>query len=51
MAKAVKKATPKKAALKKRAANYEPKVITDLSFGELIAMSVEKASKKEETKK
>ena len=49
MAKAVKKkAAPKK----ERAANYEPKVKSDLSFDELIAMSVGKQSteKKEEKK-
>jgi hypothetical protein len=32
----------KKAAPKKRADHYEPKVKTDLSFDELIAMSVNK---------
>lgn len=41
MAKAKKKAAKKKAA-KKRADHYEPKVKTDLSFDELIAMSVGK---------
>lgn len=45
------KAAKKKAASKKRAANYEPKVKTDLSFDELIAMSVGKQEKKEPSKK
>jgi hypothetical protein len=44
------KAAKKKAAPKKRAANYEPKVKTDLSFDELIAMSVNKAPEKKEKK-
>jgi hypothetical protein len=38
MAKAKKKAPPKK----ERAENYEPKLKTDLSFDQLIAMSVKK---------
>jgi hypothetical protein len=45
MAKAKKKAAPKKAA-KKRAEQYEPKLKTDLSFDELIAMSVNKEAPK-----
>lgn len=44
------KAAKKKAAPKKRAANYEPKVKTDLSFDELIAMSVNKPQEKKEKK-
>lgn len=43
------KAAKKKAPTKKRATTYEPKVKTDLSFDELIAMSVGKASEKKET--
>jgi hypothetical protein len=42
------KAAKKKAAPKKRSEHYEPKVKTDLSFDELIAMSV---GKKPEEKK
>jgi hypothetical protein len=38
------KAAKKKAATKKRADHYEPKVKTDLSFDELINMSVGKKS-------
>jgi hypothetical protein len=45
MAKAKKKAAPKK-----RADHYEEKVKTDLSFDELIAMSVKKPQEKK-TKK
>lgn len=47
MAKAVKK----KAAPKKRAEQYEPKVKTDLSFDELIAMSVGKQPQENNTNK
>jgi hypothetical protein len=43
--KAAKKAAPKKAA-KKRSYTYEPKLKTDLSFDELIAMSVNKETPK-----
>lgn len=47
MAKAKKKAAPKK-----REEHYEPKLKTDLSFDELIAMSVGKqAEKKDKLKK
>ena len=46
MAKAKKKAAPKK-----RADHYEPKVKTDLSFDELIAMSVNKPQEKKTDKK
>ena len=45
MAKAKKKAAPKK-----RAKNYEPKLKTDLSFDDLIAMSVGKQPEKKEKK-
>jgi len=45
------KAAKKKAAPKKRADHYEPKVKTDLSFDELIAMSVNKQSEKKQDKK
>ncbi len=45
------KAAKKKAAPKKRAANYEPKVKSDLSFDELIAMSVGKQSHEKKEKK
>lgn len=45
------KAAKKKAAPKKRAEHYEPKVKTDLSFDELIAMSVGKQSEKKEPPK
>lgn len=48
MAKAAKK---KEAPKKERAEHYEPKVKSDLSFDELIAMSVGKATEKKETKK
>jgi hypothetical protein len=44
------KAAKKKAAPKKRAEQYEPKVKTDLSFDQLIAMSVNKPEKKAEKK-
>jgi hypothetical protein len=44
MAKA--KKTAKKKAAKKRADHYEPKVKTDLSFDQLIAMSVGKQTEK-----
>jgi hypothetical protein len=47
MAKAKKKVAPKK----QRAEQYEPKLKTDLSFDELIAMSVGKQSEKKETAK
>jgi hypothetical protein len=50
MAKAKKKAAPKKAA-KKRTKVYEPKLTTDLSFDELIAMSVNKEAEKKTPKK
>jgi len=43
--------TKKKAAPKKRAANYEPKVKSDLSFDELIAISVGKQAEKKTDKK
>jgi hypothetical protein len=46
MAKAKKKAAPKK-----RADHYEPKVKTDLSFDELIAMSVNKQMQQPQQKK
>ena len=39
------KAAKKKAVPKKRAEHYEPKVKTDLSFDELIAMSMPKGEK------
>lgn len=45
------KAAKKKAPAKKRAEHYEPKVKTDLSFDELINMSVGKAPEKKEEKK
>jgi hypothetical protein len=45
------KAAKKKAAPKKRAAKYEEKVKTILSFDELIAMSVGKKPEKKEDKK
>jgi hypothetical protein len=45
-----KKATKKKAAPKKRAENYEPKLKTDLSFDQLIAMSVGKEPEKKAKK-
>jgi hypothetical protein len=38
-------AKAKKKAAKKRADHYEPKVRTDLSFDELISMSVDKLEK------
>jgi hypothetical protein len=41
MAKAKKKAAPKK----QRSENYEPKLKSDLSFDQLIAMSVGKKTK------
>jgi hypothetical protein len=41
----------KKAAAKKRADTYDPKLKTDLSFDELIAISVGKQPKKKETPK
>lgn len=44
------KAAKKKAAPKKRAAHYEPKVKTDLSFDELIAISVGKTQRKKQSK-
>lgn len=44
------KAAPKKAAPKKRAEQYEPKVKTDLSFDQLIAMSVNKPQEKKNQK-
>ena len=44
MARAAKKKTAPK---KERAENYEPKLKTDLSFDQLIAMSVSKQEKKE----
>ena len=47
MAKAVKK----KAAPKKRSDTYEPKVKSDLSFDELIAMSVGKPVEEKDTPK
>jgi hypothetical protein len=40
------KAAKKKAAPKKRSETYEPKVKSDLSFDELIAMSVGKKVEK-----
>lgn len=46
MAKAKKKAAPKK-----RADHYEEKVKTDLSFDELIAMSVNKQPQEKKTDK
>lgn len=45
------KAAKKKAPAKKRAEQYEPKVKSDLSFDELIAMSVGKKPEKKEDKK
>jgi hypothetical protein len=45
------KAAKKKAAPKKRAEHYEPKVKTDLSFDELIAMSVNKQPQEKKTDK
>jgi hypothetical protein len=45
------KTAKKKAAPKKRAEQYEPKVKTDLSFDELIAMSVDKQPEKKESPK
>jgi hypothetical protein len=47
MAKAKKKAAPKK----QRADNYEPKLKTDLSFDDLIAMSVNKKPEEKKSKK
>jgi hypothetical protein len=41
----------KKTALKKRADHYEPKVKTDLSFDELIAMSVNQQLQERKTDK
>ena len=45
------KAAKKKAPAKKRAEHYEPKVKSDLSFDELIAMSVGKEVDRKEKKK
>jgi hypothetical protein len=44
------KAAKKKAAPRKRSDNYEPKVKSDLSFDELIAMSVGKKPEKKDGK-
>jgi hypothetical protein len=44
-------AKAKKKTAKKRADTYEPKLKTDLSFDELIAMSVGKQSEKKQTPK
>jgi hypothetical protein len=44
------KAAKKKATPKKRADHYEPKVKTDLSFDELIAMSINKQPQENKSK-